>query len=98
MSRYWRSAPTVTTKRLKSKPYAITFTVNATRNDGTRCYVQETHEFHLEASSETAIIEDCKRIAAEMRDRMQTYLDPMCMCRVNQTVPCPVNHARKNTP
>jgi hypothetical protein len=95
MARRWIQQPSVTTRRHTAKEYAITFTVSGRRNDKVKCFVQETHEFHLSLQSTEDIIRDCKQIAEAMRARIETYLDPMCMCSPNPEAPCPVDHKRK---
>lgn len=92
--RYWKRGPFAKQNRLSSDIYSITFTLEGTRSDGVRCFVQETHKFHPEGFSTDTIMRDAKNIAEKMRARFDTYLDPMCMCKPKQEVPCPVKHTR----
>lgn len=95
MARHWIEPPTVQRQRLTSQRNAMMFTVTGRRNDRARCFVQETWTFDLEGKSAETIIAEAKRIAEGLRQRIETYLDPMCMCKENQTIPCPVQHGRK---
>ena len=95
MARHWIQPPTIQRQRLKSQPNAMTFTVTGTRNDRARCFVQETWTFDLEGKTAETIIAEGKQIAEGLRERMETYLDLMCMCKEHQTIPCPVEHGRK---
>ena len=95
MARHWIEPPTTQRQRLKSQANAMMFTVTARRNDRTRCFVQETWTFDLEGQSNESVIAEAKKIAEGLRARIETYLDPMCMCKEKQAFPCPVDHVRK---
>lgn len=93
--RYWKKGPEAQQNRLSSDQFSVTFTLSGTRNDGVRCFVQETHKFHIEGFDGATLVAEGKLIAEKMRARFDTYLDPMCMCKPNQTVRCPINHERQ---
>ena len=92
--RYWKTKPEIKQDRLTSNPRQVMFTATGRRSDGVACYVQETHEFHVEQATPGAIYKDAKLIGEKLRARLETYLDPMCMCCAKPVAPCPVNHER----
>lgn len=93
--RHWIKGPNISHRRNPKKPNEVTLTVQGTRNDGTPCFVQETHVFHIDVCSEKELVQAAQKIAADLRQRIETYLHENCTCSDRQTMRCPINHARE---
>lgn len=94
----WKSPPVIEIGKLQGFRNRWGIKISATRADDELVWVRETHDLEkmknspkTEQQARMILIEPVK----EMMARLETYLDPKCLCSADNPVLCPVIHARK---